>query len=88
VNNGSDSASLPRCGLVQANELNKNGELYVIRKPDLRTMIVDWTSLAATAVLHMIPRGTTDVLLLGDAGGKMAAVLASALCQREIQVRR
>jgi len=43
---------------------------------------------AATAVLHMIHRGTTDVLLLGDAGGKMAAVLASALCQREIQVRR
>ena len=87
MNNGSDSASLPRCGLVQANELNKNGELYVIRKPDLRTKIVDGTSLAAAAVLHMIPRGTADVLLLGDAGGKMAAVLASALCERQIQVR-
>ncbi|CAD6249012.1 unnamed protein product [Miscanthus lutarioriparius] len=73
--------------LNQANELNKNGELYVIRKPDLRTKIVDGTSLAAAAVLHMIPRGTADVLLLGDAGGKMAAVLASALCEREIQVQ-
>jgi aldehyde decarbonylase len=39
-------------------------------------------------VLHMIPEGTDEVLLLGDAGGnKMAGVLASALCEREIQVR-
>ncbi|AQK55500.1 very-long-chain aldehyde decarbonylase GL1-6 isoform X2 [Zea mays] len=73
--------------LNQANELNKNGELYVIRKPSMRTKIVDGTSLAAAAVLHMIPEGTDEVLLLGDAGGnKMAGVLASALCEREIQV--
>ena len=75
------------CALVQSNELNKNGELYVIRKPNLRTKIVDGTSLAAAAVLHMIPQGTTDVLLLGDATKiKMSSVLAKALCQREIQV--
>lgn len=89
-NDGADRASLPvACGLcAQANELNKNGELYVIRKPSMRTKIVDGTSLAAAAVLHMIPEGTDEVLLLGDGGGnKMAGVLASALCEREIQVR-
>jgi len=70
---------------VQANELNRNGELYVIRKPNLKTKIVDGTSLAVAAVVHMIPPGTKDVLLLGDAN-KVATVLASALCEREILV--
>ncbi|OEL18492.1 Protein ECERIFERUM 1 [Dichanthelium oligosanthes] len=80
--NGADSSSLS----VQANELNRNGELYVIRKPSLKTKIVDGTSLAVAAVLHMIPQGTKDVLLLGDAS-KVSTVLASALCEREIQVQ-
>ncbi|CAN6273996.1 unnamed protein product [Urochloa humidicola] len=71
--------------LNQANELNRNGELYVIRKPNLKTKIVDGTSLAVAAVLHMIPQGSKDVLLLGDAS-KVSTVLASALCEREIQV--
>ncbi|CAN6279636.1 unnamed protein product [Urochloa humidicola] len=72
--------------LNQANQLNRNGELYVIRKPNLKTRIVDGTSLAVAAVLHMIPQGTKDVLLLGDAS-KVSTVLASALCEREIQVQ-
>lgn len=71
---------------LQAYELNKNGELYVIRKPSLKTKIVDGTSLAVAAVLHMIPHGTKDVLLLGNAT-KMPVVLALALCDREIQVK-
>ncbi|KAJ1281583.1 hypothetical protein BS78_04G316900 [Paspalum vaginatum] len=72
--------------LNQASELNRQGELYVIRNPNLKTKIVDGTSLAVGAVLHKIPRGTSDVLLLGDAT-KITSVLASALCEREIQVR-
>ncbi|GJM87324.1 hypothetical protein PR202_ga03265 [Eleusine coracana subsp. coracana] len=72
--------------LNQAYELNMNGELYVIRKPSLKTKIVDGTSLAVAAVLHMIPRGTKDVLLLGNSG-KMTFVLTLALCEREIQVQ-
>nr|CAB3448306.1 unnamed protein product [Digitaria exilis] len=72
--------------LNQANELNRNGELYVIRKPSLKTKIVDGTSLAVAAVVHMIPQGTKDVLLLGDLS-KVCTVLASTLCEREIQVQ-
>lgn len=70
---------------VQGYELNRNGELYIIRKPSLKTKIVDGTSLAVAAVLHMIPQGTGDVLLLGNAN-KIAFVLTVALCKREIQV--
>uniref|UniRef100_M8BDM2 aldehyde oxygenase (deformylating) n=1 Tax=Aegilops tauschii TaxID=37682 RepID=M8BDM2_AEGTA len=67
-------------------ELNRNGELYVIRKPEIKTKIVDGTSLAVAAVLHMVPRGARDVLLLGKEC-KVVAVLAQALCERNIQVR-
>ncbi|GJN22528.1 hypothetical protein PR202_gb10101 [Eleusine coracana subsp. coracana] len=72
--------------LNQAYEMNKNGELYVIRKPSLKTKIVDGTSLAVAAVLHMIPHGTNDVLLLGNPS-KMTFVLTLALCERETQVQ-
>uniref|UniRef100_A0A453Q0V8 Very-long-chain aldehyde decarbonylase CER1-like C-terminal domain-containing protein n=1 Tax=Aegilops tauschii subsp. strangulata TaxID=200361 RepID=A0A453Q0V8_AEGTS len=71
---------------VQGYELNRNGELYVIRKPEIKTKIVDGTSLAVAAVLHMVPRGARDVLLLGKEC-KVVAVLAQALCERNIQVR-
>ena len=70
---------------MQGYELNRNGELYVIRKPEIKTKIVDGTSLAVAAVLHMVPRGARDVLLLGKEC-KVVAVLAQALCERDIQV--
>lgn len=72
--------------LNQGYEMNRNGELYVIRKPSLQTKIVDGTSLAVAAVLHTIPRAAKDVLLLGKES-KVVRVLAQALCEREIQVR-
>ncbi|CAN6175349.1 unnamed protein product [Urochloa humidicola] len=72
--------------LNQGYELNRNGELYIIKNPDLQVKIVDGTSLAAAAVLHVIPEGTKTVLLLGNANIKMSSVLSLALCEREIQV--
>ncbi|EAY87991.1 hypothetical protein EE612_014430 [Oryza sativa] len=72
--------------LNQGYDLNRNGELYVVRKPSLKTKIVDGTSLAVAAVLNMIPQGTKDVLLLGNAN-KISLVLTLSLCKREIQVR-
>lgn len=70
---------------MQGYELNRNGELYVIRNPGLKTKIVDGTSLAVAAVLHMIPQGAKDVLLLGKPN-KVVSVLALTLCEREFQV--
>ncbi|XP_040377421.1 very-long-chain aldehyde decarbonylase GL1-6 [Oryza brachyantha] len=72
--------------LNQGYDLNRNGELYVTRKPNLKTKIVDGTSLAVAAVLNMIPHGTSDVLLLGNAN-KISLVLTLSLCKRETQVR-
>ncbi|KAL5207284.1 hypothetical protein ABZP36_031719 [Zizania latifolia] len=71
--------------LNQGYELNINGELYVTRNPSLKTKIVDGTSLAVAAVLHMIPQGTKDVLLLGNSN-KISFVLTLSLCKRGIQV--
>ncbi|KAF8700738.1 hypothetical protein HU200_034093 [Digitaria exilis] len=63
------------------------GELYITRKPNLKTKIVDGTNLAAAAVLHMIPEAANAVLLLANANDKMSYVLSLALCEREIRVR-
>ncbi|WVZ64482.1 hypothetical protein U9M48_013989 [Paspalum notatum var. saurae] len=68
---------------MQGYDLNR---LYISRKPSLRTKIVDGTSLAAAAVIHMIPEGTKAVLLLGNTNNKMSAVLTHGLCERGIRV--
>jgi aldehyde decarbonylase len=59
---------------VQGFELNRNGELYIIRKPNLQPERVEGTSLAAAVVSHMIPEGAK-------------AVLSLVLCERQIRVR-
>ncbi|XP_052170193.1 very-long-chain aldehyde decarbonylase CER1-like [Diospyros lotus] len=71
--------------LNQEDELNKNGELYIKRYPQLKVKVVDGSSLAVAVVLHSIPVGTTQVLLRGNPS-KVAYSLAFALCQRGIKV--
>ncbi|XP_052194010.1 very-long-chain aldehyde decarbonylase CER1-like [Diospyros lotus] len=69
----------------QAKELNKNGELYIQRNPQLKVKVVDGSSLAVAVVLNSIPKGTKQVLLRGSLS-KVAYCIALALCQRHIQV--
>ncbi|XP_057498962.1 LOW QUALITY PROTEIN: very-long-chain aldehyde decarbonylase CER1-like [Actinidia eriantha] len=69
----------------QGEELNKNGELYTRRHPQLKVRVVDGSSLAVAVVLNTIPKGTTQVLLRGGLS-KIAYSIALALCQRGIQV--
>lgn len=71
--------------LNQGEELNKNGELFIGRNPQLKVKVVDGSSLAVAVVLNSIPKGTTQVVLRGDFN-KVACYLALALCQRGIQV--
>ncbi|CAL5381125.1 unnamed protein product [Camellia sinensis] len=66
-------------------ELNKNGELYIRRNPQLKVKVVDGSSLAVAVVLNSIPKGTTQVLLRGILS-KVSYSIALALCQRGIQV--
>jgi aldehyde decarbonylase len=72
--------------LMQGEELNRYGELYVERHPKLNVKVVDGSSLAVAVVLNRIPEGTTQVVLRGRLT-KVAYALAFTLCQRGIQVR-
>ncbi|KAI6702910.1 hypothetical protein NL676_012046 [Syzygium grande] len=71
--------------LNQGEELNGNGELYIQKHRDLRTKLVDGSSLAVAVVLHSIPKGTSQVLLRGNLN-MLAYAIAHALCARGIQV--
>ncbi|KAA8520392.1 hypothetical protein F0562_014648 [Nyssa sinensis] len=71
--------------LNQGEELNRNGELYIRRQPQLKVKVVDGSSLAVAVVLNSIPKGTTQVLLRGHLS-KVAYSIALALCQMDIQV--
>ncbi|KAL3742603.1 hypothetical protein ACJRO7_017989 [Eucalyptus globulus] len=71
--------------LNQGEELNTNGELYIQKHKDLRTKLVDGSSLAVAVVLHSIPKGTGQVLLKGNLN-KLSYAIAHALCARDIQV--
>ncbi|KAL5990365.1 hypothetical protein ACLOJK_011265 [Asimina triloba] len=71
--------------LNQGEELNKNGELYLQKHPNLKVKIVDGSSLAAAAVLNNIPQDTSRVLLRGKLT-KTGYAVALALCQKGIQL--
>ncbi|XP_060673336.1 very-long-chain aldehyde decarbonylase CER1-like [Ziziphus jujuba] len=71
--------------LNQGKKLNKNGEIYVQRHPELKTKVVDGSSLVVAVVLNSIPKGTTQVLLRGNLT-KVSYAIAKALCQKGIQI--
>ncbi|XP_024022211.1 protein ECERIFERUM 1 isoform X1 [Morus notabilis] len=71
--------------LNQSDELNANGGLYIHRNPQLKVKIVNGSSLAVAIVLNNIPKGTTQVLLIGKLT-KVAYAIAYALCHKGIQV--
>ncbi|KAB1222656.1 Protein ECERIFERUM 1 [Morella rubra] len=71
--------------MLQGEEINRYGEVYVERNPTLNVKIVDGSSLAVAVVLNSIPKGTTQVVLTGKLT-KVAYALAFTLCQRGIQV--
>ncbi|KAB1204060.1 Protein ECERIFERUM 1 [Morella rubra] len=71
--------------MLQGEEFNRYGEVYVERNPKLNVKIVDGSSLAVAVVLNSIPKGTTQVVLRGKLT-KVAYGLAFTLCQRGIQV--
>ncbi|KAL2491379.1 Protein ECERIFERUM 1 [Abeliophyllum distichum] len=71
--------------LNQEKELNRNGEMYIRRYPQLKLKLVDGSSLAVAVVLNSIPKGTTRVILRGNLS-KVAYSIALALCQGGIQV--
>ncbi|EEF35902.1 sterol desaturase, putative [Ricinus communis] len=71
--------------LNQAKELNRNGQIYIEKHPQLKVKLVDGSSLAAAVVINSIPKGTMQVLLNGKFN-KVAKAIASALCLRGTQI--
>ncbi|KAL0374193.1 UNVERIFIED_CONTAM: Very-long-chain aldehyde decarbonylase CER1 [Sesamum radiatum] len=73
-------------GLLNLDEgLNKNGELFLRKHPELKVKLVDGSGLAVAVVLNSIPQGTKQVLLRGKLS-KVSNSIALALCKRGIQV--
>nr|DAD33731.1 TPA_asm: hypothetical protein HUJ06_012582 [Nelumbo nucifera] len=71
--------------LNQGEELNKNGELYLQKHPNLKIRIVDGSSLVVGVVLNSIPKETKQLLLRGNVS-KTAIAISKALCRRGVQV--
>ncbi|MBA0867892.1 hypothetical protein Goshw_005532 [Gossypium schwendimanii] len=70
---------------AEEKELNRYGEVYVKKHPQLKVKLVDGSSLAVAVLLNSIPKGTTQVLLRGNLT-KVAFAVAFSLCQKGIQV--
>nr|AAB87721.1 gl1-like protein [Arabidopsis thaliana] len=69
----------------QGEELNRNGEVYIHNHPDMKVRLVDGSRLAAAVVINSVPKATTSVVMTGNLT-KVAYTIASALCQRGVQV--
>ncbi|KAI3971193.1 hypothetical protein MKW92_020243 [Papaver armeniacum] len=82
--------------LNQGEELNRNGEVYIKRHPELKIKIVDGSNLAAIVVnniINIIQAATSTnlktqqvVVMIKGKMTKVACSIALALCQRGVQV--
>ncbi|XP_052724955.1 very-long-chain aldehyde decarbonylase CER1 [Vigna angularis] len=82
----SSNAKVLSLGLSnQANSLNKYGELYIKRFPELKIKIVDGSSLVVAIVLNSIPNEASEVLLCGKPN-KVSYAIATALCEKGTKV--
>lgn len=73
-------------GLLNQNrELNRNGDFYVEKYPELNVKIVDGSSLAIAIVLNNIPEGTKEVLLRGKIT-KIIYPIVAVICHKGIKV--
>ncbi|KAG8391438.1 hypothetical protein BUALT_Bualt01G0187800 [Buddleja alternifolia] len=70
---------------AKGEELNRSGQLYIEKHPNLRTKVVDGSSLAVAIVLNSIPKGTKEILFRGGLS-KIGYAIVSALCRKGIQV--
>lgn len=70
---------------MQGDLLNRHGELYIKRYPQLKLKIVDGSSLVVAIVLNSIPKEANQVLLCGRLD-KVSYAIVNALCERGTKV--
>jgi len=71
--------------MLQREELNRSGELYLNKHPKLQIRIVDGSSLVVAVVIKSIPKGTDQVMLKGKLS-KISGAITIALCQMGVKV--
>lgn len=71
--------------LNQEKQLNRSGELFTQKYPNLRVRLVDGSGLATAVVLKSIPLETKRVFLCGTSS-KVTQAAATTLCERGVQV--
>ncbi|KAI3941022.1 hypothetical protein MKX01_037913 [Papaver californicum] len=75
--------------LNQDEELNKNGEVYITKHPNVKIRIVDGSSLTVALVVNnitkIVPQGAKQATMRGKFT-KVAYTIALILCQRGYQV--
>lgn len=69
----------------QGDLLNRYGELYIKRYPQLKMKIVDGSSLVVAIVLNSIPKEENQVFLCGRLD-KVSYAIVNALCERGTKV--
>lgn len=69
----------------QGEELNRNGEVYIHKHPEMKVRVVDGSRLTAAVVINSLPKSTTKIVMTGNLT-KVAYTIASALCQRGVEV--
>ncbi|MCL7047219.1 hypothetical protein MKW94_000934, partial [Papaver nudicaule] len=76
--------------LNQDEELNKNGEVYSKKYPNLKIRIVDGSSLSVALVVNNVtnifPKGANKQVTMRGKFTKVAYTIALILCQRGYQV--
>lgn len=70
---------------MQGDLLNRYGELYIKRYPQLKMKIVDGSSLVVAIVLNSIPKEENQVFLCGKLD-KVSYAIVNALCERGTKV--
>lgn len=71
--------------MEQGEELNRNGEVYIHKHPEMKVRVVDGSRLTAAVVINSLPKSTTKIVMTGNLT-KVAYTIASALCQRGVEV--
>ncbi|KAI3949352.1 hypothetical protein MKW98_023289 [Papaver atlanticum] len=74
----------------QDEELNKNGEAYIAKHPNMKIRVVDGSSLTVALVVNniskIIPHGASKQVTMRGKFTKVAYTIAFILCQRGYQV--
>ncbi len=72
-------------GLLQNEELNGGGALFVEKHKDLRVRVVHGNTLTAAVIIKQLPTNVKEVFMTGSTS-KLGRAIALYLCRRGVRV--